>query len=158
MLLQKAENLTQNDVSWHEDYQVVWVPIAAVINYRKLSHLMPHKFILLLFQRLEIWNEFYRVKIKVLAKLISSGAFREWGDVIFVFPAPRIASRFLFLFVFFFFFSCTHGMQKFPGQGSDLYHSSDNARSLTDCATRELQEMHFSPSVVYGLFLLLCLF
>ena len=25
---------------------------------------------------------------------------------------------------------CTHGMQKFPGQGSNLSHSSDNAESL----------------------------
>ena len=38
---------------------------------------------------------------------------------------------FNFLFVFSFVFGCAHGMQKFPGQGSDLHHSSDNAGSLT---------------------------
>ena len=43
-----------------------------------------------------------------------------------------------------FFFGHIHGMQKFPGQGSNLCyssdpsHSSDNARSLTHYTTREL--------------------
>ena len=38
----------------------------------------------------------------------------------------------LFVFVFvFFFFGCTCCIQKFLGQGSNLHHSSDNARSLT---------------------------
>ena len=36
---------------------------------------------------------------------------------------------------FFLFFCCS--MQKFPGQGSNLCHSSDNARFLTCWATRE---------------------
>ena len=42
-----------------------------------------------------------------------------------------------FPFIFFFFFGCACSMQKFPGQGSnqyhsnDLTHSSDNARSFT---------------------------
>ena len=35
-------------------------------------------------------------------------------------------------------FSQAHGIQKFPSQGSNLCHSSDNADSLTHCATREL--------------------
>ena len=45
----------------------------------------------------------------------------------------------------FFFFGHAHGMQKFPGQGSNLHHSSshshssDNARALTRCTTRELR-------------------
>ena len=44
-----------------------------------------------------------------------------------------------------FVFCCTFRMWKFPGQGSNSSHSSDpshcsdNARSLTRCATRELQ-------------------
>ena len=52
---------------------------------------------------------------------------------------------FLYLFhSFFFFFGHTHSMWKFPGQGWNLYHSSnwshsrDNAGSLTPWATREL--------------------
>ena len=32
---------------------------------------------------------------------------------------------------FFIYFACTHSMWKFPGQGSNLCHSSDNAESLT---------------------------
>ena len=32
---------------------------------------------------------------------------------------------------FFFSFGCTCGMQKFPGQGSKVQHSSDHTRSLT---------------------------
>ena len=35
-------------------------------------------------------------------------------------------SSFLFLF-----FGCTHNVQKFPGQGSNLSHSSDNSGPLT---------------------------
>ena len=37
-----------------------------------------------------------------------------------------------------FFFLYTCGMQKFKGQGSNLSHSSDNARFLTCWATRKL--------------------
>lgn len=40
--------------------------------------------------------------------------------------------------VFFFFFGCTNSMQKFPSQGSDLSHSSDDVGSLTHQATRGL--------------------
>ena len=36
------------------------------------------------------------------------------------------------------FFWHTHGMQKFLGQGLNLGHSCNNARSLACCATREL--------------------
>ena len=48
---------------------------------------------------------------------------------------------FIYLFIY---FGCTHGMQKFLGQGSNLLHSSnlshssDNAGSLTYWAIREL--------------------
>ena len=47
-------------------------------------------------------------------------------------------------YLFFFFFGCTYGMYDFLGQGSylshssDPGHSSDNTRSLTHWATREL--------------------
>ena len=50
----------------------------------------------------------------------------------------------ILLLLLFFFFGCICGMQKYPGQGLTLHHSwdpchsSDNARSLTDCATRDL--------------------
>ena len=49
-----------------------------------------------------------------------------------------------------FFYGCTHSMQKFLGQGSNLHHSSDNARSLTHWATRELQQ-----NILYNRFLLI---
>ena len=45
------------------------------------------------------------------------------------------------------FFGCTHGMWKFPGQGSNPCHSidlsqcSDNTRSSTHCTTRELHNL-----------------
>ena len=57
------------------------------------------------------------------------------------------------LFVFsFFFFGFIHGMQKFPGQGSNMHHSShlsscsDNAGSLTHWATREHLNLFFKLS------------
>ena len=37
-----------------------------------------------------------------------------------------------------YFPSWTNGMQKFPGQGSNLSHSSDNASSITHGATSEV--------------------
>ena len=36
-----------------------------------------------------------------------------------------------FSLLLFFFFGCTHSMRKFPDQGSNLCHRSDNAKSLT---------------------------
>ena len=42
---------------------------------------------------------------------------------------------------FFNFFGHIHAMQKFPGWGSDLCYSDDNARSLTHWATRELPHL-----------------
>ena len=38
----------------------------------------------------------------------------------------------ILLYDFFFFFDHTHKMWKFPGQGLNPCHSSDNARSLTN--------------------------
>ena len=52
----------------------------------------------------------------------------------------------LFFFFFFFFFVLVvvvgraHSIQKFPGQGLNQGHSSNNVGSLTLCATRELQK------------------
>ena len=43
-----------------------------------------------------------------------------------------------FFFFFFGFFGRTCGMQKFLGQRLNPCHSSDSARSLTHCTTREL--------------------
>ena len=43
-------------------------------------------------------------------------------------------------FIFFIFFGRDCSVWKFPGQGSNLRHNSDNAASLTHCATRELRE------------------
>ena len=53
---------------------------------------------------------------------------------IYVVATDRIS-----FFFSFFVFGYTHGKQKFPGQGSNPWHSSNNARSLTHWATRELQ-------------------
>ena len=36
----------------------------------------------------------------------------------------------IFSFLFFFFFGCTHGLQKFLGQGLNLSCSNDNTESL----------------------------
>ena len=55
----------------------------------------------------------------------------------------------LLIWLFYFIFGCTCSMQKFPGQGSNLHHSSDpnhssyNARSITHQATREFQVWFF---------------
>lgn len=46
----------------------------------------------------------------------------------------------LSLFFFFLFGSCS--LWKFSGQGMNLYHSRDNPRSLTCCATKALQFFH----------------
>ena len=57
-----------------------------------------------------------------------------------------VVVAFVFAFFFFFFF-CTYSMLKFPGQGSNQHHisdlncCSDNARSLTHCATTELHKL-----------------
>lgn len=48
-----------------------------------------------------------------------------------------------FNYIFWILGGCALGMKKFLGQGSNLCHSSDNARSLTHCATRELQYISF---------------
>ena len=49
---------------------------------------------------------------------------------------------------------CLHDMEKFPSQGSNPYHSSnsshssDNARYLTHCTTRELLSFFFQQNSV----------
>ena len=60
---------------------------------------------------------------------------------------------FSFLFFLSFFFFCLFGMWKFLGQGSNLHHGSnpscysDNTRSLTCCATKELQTYIFFQQI-----------
>lgn len=55
---------------------------------------------------------------------------------------------FVFVFVF---FGPAHDMWKFPGKGlnlrhgSNMSHYSDNARSLTPCATWEFKVVSFYP-------------
>ena len=53
---------------------------------------------------------------------------------------------FQYLFIYLFIYvGCAHGMQKFPGQGSNLSHSSDSVRSLSCCTTgnsRMLQSLN----------------
>ena len=51
----------------------------------------------------------------------------------------------------FFSFSHAHNMQKFPGQGLNLHHSSDNTRSLTCWATREFQSGTSEGSTLHHL-------
>ena len=57
------------------------------------------------------------------------------------FPFSTYSKYFLspFLACFFFFFGHVHSMHKFPSQGSNLHHSSDNTGSLTYWATNKLQ-------------------
>ena len=56
-----------------------------------------------------------------------------------------LENNYLLTWYYYYFFGCSHGMWKFPGQGSnpprssDPSHSSDNAVSLQCCTTRELQ-------------------
>ena len=64
---------------------------------------------------------------------------------------------FSFFLSFFFFFGHGHSMWKFPGQGSNPYHisdpshCSDDTRSLTCCATRELLKYILSKYKCYGI-------
>ena len=55
----------------------------------------------------------------------------------------------LIIFFFFFFLSSAHGRQMFPSQGLNQCHSSDNSRSLTSCATRELPVIYFLCSSMF---------
>ena len=43
----------------------------------------------------------------------------------------------------YFFFGCAHGMWKFPGQGLNQSHSSDNTESLTTRLPGKLQDCTF---------------
>ena len=67
------------------------------------------------------------------------------------------------LFLFVCFFGCVHSMQKFWGQGSNPYHSSNqihssgNARPLTCWDTRELPGL-FSSSSFFFFCLFFCYF
>jgi len=52
-------------------FTCIFIPVAAVTNYHKLSGLNQHKFIILQFWKPEVQNRSNWVKIKMLAKLIS---------------------------------------------------------------------------------------
>ena len=65
-----------------------------------------------------------------------------------IFLVPGIGAPHLCSFVF--CFGCTCSMQKFPGRGLNPNHSSDNARSLTRCTTRELPNLYFTHNRVYS--------
>ena len=60
-----------------------------------------------------------------------------------VFSVPNLPSS-LYFILFYFFSGCACGMWKFPSQGLNLCHTShlsrcsDDARSLTHCASRDL--------------------
>ena len=66
--------------------------------------------------------------------------------------STQIIGFFAVVVVFWVFFAHTCGMRKFPGQGwnphhsSDQSHSSDNARFVTPQVTRELQVLGFDIS------------
>ena len=65
------------------------------------------------------------------------------------FAIDLLISFSVFIIYLFIYFSCTCGMQKFPGQGSNLCHSSDNAGSLTHWATKEHPAFIFDSVVSY---------
>jgi len=68
----------------------------------------------------------------------------KWMDRTRIFFVFLLCVSLSLLFFFFFFSSPHHSMWTFLGQGSNLYHSyksshsTDNTRSLTHSATREL--------------------
>lgn len=58
-----------------------------------------------------------------------------------------------FILLFYFILGWAHGMQKYPGQWSNLCHSSDNTRYLRCCTTgNSLSLFTFMISVFYVLF------
>ena len=74
----------------------------------------------------------------------------SWLLVGFITAEPHQELPYLNFYLFFVFFGCACGMQKFPGQGSNLHHRtdpschcSDNTGSLTRWATRELCHLIF---------------
>ena len=72
-----------------------------------------------------------------------------WATAVRFLTHCAMVGTLVILFIYLFIFGCTCGMWKFPGQGSnpyhnsDLSHSSDNARSLTCCATGEFLVVWF---------------
>ena len=51
-------------------YTLCYISMAAIINYHKLVGLKQQKVLLSQFWRLNIWNQFYKIKIKVLAEIL----------------------------------------------------------------------------------------
>ena len=90
----------------------------------------------------KVWYSCHLHYKTVLGTILKVHAYENYCQVItssWLFRPPHP----LFYF-FFFLFGCACMWKKFPGQRLNLYHSndpshsSDNARSLTLCATREL--------------------
>ena len=74
------------------------------------------------------------------------GAVLTWLLLLFCFVLFLAFTFVLFIY----FFGHTRGMWKFPGQGLNLRHSSDNACSLTHCATRELQDFPSFKTTIFA--------
>ena len=74
----------------------------------------------------------FKPGINTSCKLQSKGARLSY------YLCGTYSSSALLKWYYFFFFGCAQGMWKFLGQGLNLSHSSDNARSLTCWASREL--------------------
>ena len=104
-----------------------------------------------------------------LISLLPANQFIPQGQSLLgVLPLPLSALPslpfifFSFVFVFVFVFCCAYGMWKFPDQESNPRrsnhpsHCSDNARSLAQCATRELPPLSLLNLVVPRLSLLMC--
>ena len=73
-----------------------------------------------------------------------------YWDIIHIQQNSPIQSMQFNTFYFILFFGRTCGMKKFPGQGSNPCHSSDNTESLTGCATEELLLNVFKNSRSYA--------
>ena len=72
----------------------------------------------------------------------------EWCNKDPCIQLQQLVTFYQFCFIFTpLFFGCAGGMQKFPGQGLNPSHSSDNTRSLTHWATRNSCTLIF-----YGFF------
>ena len=118
-------------------------------------------FVFLLFLRI-----LYIFLIQVLTDIWFANIFSFLCGVCFHFLDGVFWSKKFYLFFYLFiFFGCTCGIWKFLGQGSNLCHSSDqsccsdNTRSLTCCAIRELpKSFKFWCNPIYLFFLWLFMF
>ena len=82
-------------------------------------------------------------------KVPQQGGLRQQEYILSKFWRPEVQNQSADRADFFFFFGFTHSVQKFLSKGwnpchhRDLSLSNDNARSLTQCSTRELHELVF---------------